>query len=632
MQVSWIDPDEIRRLVAQLAGPEPSLDKTAWELHTLPIATPTTQAHNRLLDTTDTAVASPPTVSPKPTGNSEGRSAPGPQNAELWRIRERLRRLREKAQQAGIITPSAEAPSPDASPVMAPVMAPIADSPQPSSFVPVAAPEPQLQPHQEESTATPLSPEGHETPSAMPQPTDSVVWATREDSPVAADFPSEIDSEIPHPDLPSTERLGTLAPLLAQAAAALAAHAQSKAQRISSEPASSPLAPAESPPKVDLACIDQETSDQPTPLTLRSATHLSDARESRSEFPIEAAPSTPWSYPTAGAADHSPLSPPAPARLSLRIPPHLVGREKQEAPNEVYAARPTPPVAAPQGSASVTSLPPSVSSEVEPLFGPIGRPLSQQSASQVVPSAELSPSSETMEQVAPDASPPNVFVDTPSHSSDGPVQSPLASENESTASDPPTASAATGEATPTTVESIVADEPTQPLADTILTPVVEPEVSLETTPPHQPPATTPSVPILPPLLPFAVPALGLSERLASLAEWACKGLATEEVLLVDDYGDVLWGGQGQTALVLSAMMAWHSAQRSAPASAVAPQQRRIDKELACGRRLTVIPARTRYGVVSLAAIRQQSISDLDANRIHDALMMSVEATGLNRIA
>jgi hypothetical protein len=128
-------------------------------------------------------------------------------------------------------------------------------------------------------------------------------------------------------------------------------------------------------------------------------------------------------------------------------------------------------------------------------------------------------------------------------------------------------------------------------------------------------------------LPFFVPAVGLSERLASLAAWACKGLATEEVLLVDDYGDVLWGGQGQTALVLSAMMAWHSAQRSAPASAIT-EQHRIDKQLACGRHLTVIPARTRYGVVSLAVIRQQRLTELDANRIQDALIMSVEAAGL----
>jgi hypothetical protein len=117
--------------------------------------------------------------------------------------------------------------------------------------------------------------------------------------------------------------------------------------------------------------------------------------------------------------------------------------------------------------------------------------------------------------------------------------------------------------------------------------------------------------------------LGLSERLNGVAAWVCARLGTHEVLLVDDYGDVLWGAQGQTALVLSAMMAWHSAQRaSASATCIDPQ--RIDKPLGPDRALTVLPMRTRYGVVSMAVIQNRPVSEADAAAIRDALALAVE--------
>ena len=77
------------------------------------------------------------------------------------------------------------------------------------------------------------------------------------------------------------------------------------------------------------------------------------------------------------------------------------------------------------------------------------------------------------------------------------------------------------------------------------------------------PPVVPALPVMPPdAPPFVVPALGLSDRLNAFALWARERLKTTEVLLVDDYGDVLWGGHAQTPLALSAMMAWQAAQRS----------------------------------------------------------------------
>jgi hypothetical protein len=128
--------------------------------------------------------------------------------------------------------------------------------------------------------------------------------------------------------------------------------------------------------------------------------------------------------------------------------------------------------------------------------------------------------------------------------------------------------------------------------------------------------------------PFVVPAVGLSDRLSALALWATQRLGTTEVLLVDDYGDVLWGGHAQTPLVLSAMMAWHAAQRSTAESAC-NEPHRIDKDLAGGRALTVLPARTRYGVVSLAAIQEKPMTPGDEHAIRTALVLAVE--GLEQV-
>jgi hypothetical protein len=122
---------------------------------------------------------------------------------------------------------------------------------------------------------------------------------------------------------------------------------------------------------------------------------------------------------------------------------------------------------------------------------------------------------------------------------------------------------------------------------------------------------------------FIVPALGLSDRLNALALWSCERLGSREVLLVDDYGDVLWGGHAQTPLVLSAMMAWHAGQRST-AGIACNEPERIDRPLANGKALTVIPARTRYGTVSLAAIQAEPVSAEDERAIHDALVSAVE--------
>ncbi|MDB6073659.1 MAG: hypothetical protein JWO89_1299 [Verrucomicrobiaceae bacterium] len=371
MQVSWIDPDEVRDLLKQLEGPKQSTAASAWEVHTLPAPQVPPPAFDSLIsDGTEPQPQAPDTHLPDPP-LAESRPA-GPANAELWRIRERLRVLRDKAQTAGILSRTRQEPV--------------------------------------------VPPAGGETPSP------------------------------------------------------------------SSEPEAASPPPVLSEPQVEAAPLAEATA----------AAALSSV--------VETVPD-----------------------LTTPTAPAMAEEEHVASPSQVSEV-PPPPLAAVAGASpfGIAESPPPV---YEPLFS---------------------------------SAPPMISVAATSE----------AAESERA----PSPSSGTG-------------------AD----------------------------------LPFAVSNQGLSDRLNAVAEWVCNRLGTREVLLVDDYGDVLWGAQGQTALVLSAMMAWHSAQR-ASASATCIDPERIDRPLAQGRALTVLPLRTRYGVVSLAVIYDQPIGEGDAIAIRRALAIAVEGT------
>lgn len=139
------------------------------------------------------------------------------------------------------------------------------------------------------------------------------------------------------------------------------------------------------------------------------------------------------------------------------------------------------------------------------------------------------------------------------------------------------------------------------------------------------PATEPEAPAAAPEpISFCVPVAGLGDRLNALAQWVCERLGTPDVLIVDDYGDVLWGGSAQTPLVLSAIMAWQSAQHSTASATTSNTPSRIEKNLSGGRSLTILSSRTRYGVVNLAVIGNGPISEADAAAVQEAVFRTVE--------
>ena len=144
-------------------------------------------------------------------------------------------------------------------------------------------------------------------------------------------------------------------------------------------------------------------------------------------------------------------------------------------------------------------------------------------------------------------------------------------------------------------------------------------------------AATPAVVAPPPMTALAAtevrgPAPGPSasgtqrERLATFAAWARAQLQEHgaHVVVMDDNGELLCGGGGNAAMVLSTMMACGAAIRAsaAPACGVSTVIRRT---LSSGNVLTVIPAALETGGLHVAVTGPVALSDEMAGRLRDGL-------------
>lgn len=132
MQVSWIDADDVRDFVAILAEPHAKSGFAATELHTLP-----EPASGNGLDLLAEKPAAPPWQLPA--------AAPGADaSPEIALIREKLRLIRDRAQEAGLLSkepaPQPVAPAPPPVAPVAPPQTATARSPEPvAEPAPVAA-------------------------------------------------------------------------------------------------------------------------------------------------------------------------------------------------------------------------------------------------------------------------------------------------------------------------------------------------------------------------------------------------------------------------------------------------------------------------------------------------------------
>ena len=125
------------------------------------------------------------------------------------------------------------------------------------------------------------------------------------------------------------------------------------------------------------------------------------------------------------------------------------------------------------------------------------------------------------------------------------------------------------------------------------------------------------------LRPFQVPVAGLGDRLKAVHAWATAETLSKEVLLVDEFGDVLEGSSPQAAMVVSSLMAWHSQQRVDPAVAM-QEMPRIEHHLVNGRYMTILPVRSKYGAVSIAVLTQGRMPEMIMAQVRNALLAAIE--------
>lgn len=118
------------------------------------------------------------------------------------------------------------------------------------------------------------------------------------------------------------------------------------------------------------------------------------------------------------------------------------------------------------------------------------------------------------------------------------------------------------------------------------------------------------------------------ERLATFAAWARAQLHDHggHVVVMDDAGELLWGGDGNAALVMSTMMACGAAIRTsaAPACCVTTV---IRQTLASGNFLSVIPTGVEAGVLHIAVAAPEALSDEMARRLSEGLATSMRGLG-----
>lgn len=108
-------------------------------------------------------------------------------------------------------------------------------------------------------------------------------------------------------------------------------------------------------------------------------------------------------------------------------------------------------------------------------------------------------------------------------------------------------------------------------------------------------------------------------------KWSSQIVPCEDRLLMDDHGDMLWGGASRSELALSAILAVSATLRSAPQAMTRPAAV-IHSRLGHDRELSVLPCPTRFGMVTLALLNAPAIDDETAAILRDALTLCIEGS------
>lgn len=135
--------------------------------------------------------------------------------------------------------------------------------------------------------------------------------------------------------------------------------------------------------------------------------------------------------------------------------------------------------------------------------------------------------------------------------------------------------------------------------------------------PPQPPVPTPTSVNF---LPLDGP---MGDRLDAFASWVSRLVASDELLLIDDQGDLLWSRGERSDLTISALLAVTSSLRSNALGVCEPPEI-IRNKLNQQRELSVLPCATRHGLVSLAIVNSMGIPQDTVGWLREALILTVE--------
>ncbi len=125
-----------------------------------------------------------------------------------------------------------------------------------------------------------------------------------------------------------------------------------------------------------------------------------------------------------------------------------------------------------------------------------------------------------------------------------------------------------------------------------------------------------------------LPAVGsLTQRLQSFMAWAQSVAPCQDILLVDDHGDLLWGGPSRADLALSVILAAGAGLRSG-SDALTRTSVFIRSRLGDQQELSVLPCPTRFGMVTLALLNATSLSNETVARLREALTRCVDGSAI----
>lgn len=112
----------------------------------------------------------------------------------------------------------------------------------------------------------------------------------------------------------------------------------------------------------------------------------------------------------------------------------------------------------------------------------------------------------------------------------------------------------------------------------------------------------------------------MAERLADFATWAARSTTAEEMLLLNEHGDLLWGNPTRDDLVPSTMLAVNAAARAAigsPAQTI-PMLR---TKAGAGTELNILCCSTSQGPVILALVNSKSAAE---DVLRETLIQAIE--------